>query len=50
MERVEAKIGNANQPMFDVTELDRVYYTSFGDTDDDGNNVLPYGEDIQDHK
>ena len=32
MEQVEAKIGNAKQPLFDDTEPDRVYYSAFGDT------------------
>ena len=32
--------------MFDGEEVDRVYYSAFGDTKDAENNVLPYGEDI----
>ena len=47
MENVEAKIGNAKQPLFDCTEPYKAYYSDFGDTDDDEKNVLPYGEDIQ---
>ena len=50
MERVEAKIGNSKKPMFDVTEPDRVYYSDFGYTNYSYNNVLPYGEYIQDQK
>ena len=50
MERVEAKIVNSKQPLFDGTEPDIVYYSAFGDTDDADNNLLPYGEDIQDQK
>ena len=47
MERVEAKIGNAKQPLFDGMEPDRVYYSAFGDTDNTDENVLPYGEESQ---
>ena len=50
MERVEAKIVNAKKPMFDGTDIDRVYYSAFGDTKYSDKNVLPYGEEIQDHK
>ena len=50
MERVEAKIVNADQTLFDGTDPDRVYYSDFGDTDDAGGNVLSYGEYIQDQK
>ena len=41
MERVEAKIVNAKKPMFDGTDIDRVYSSAFGDTDNAENNVLP---------
>ena len=47
IKRVEAKFGNSKQPLFDGMDPDRVYYSSFGDTEDTDNNVLPYGEDIQ---
>ena len=47
MERVEAKNLNTKIPLFYVTELYRVYYSVFGDTNDADNNILPYGEDIQ---
>ena len=50
MERVEAKIGNAKQPLFDGTDPERVYYSAFGEIDDADNNVLPYGEQIQEQK
>ena len=50
MERVEAKIGNSNQPLFGGTDPDRVYYSAFGDTRDADKNLLPCGEDIQDQK
>ena len=50
MERVEAKIGNDKQHMFDVTDPDRVYYSSFGDNDNADEKVLSYGEEIQDQK
>ena len=43
MEHVEAKIGNAKQPLFDGTEPDRVYYSDFGDTKYSEDNLLPYG-------
>ena len=43
MEHVEAKIGNAKQPLFDGTDPERVYYSDSGDTNDADNNVLPYG-------
>ena len=36
--------------MFDSTEPDRVYCSFFGDTENDDDNVLPYGEEIQDKK
>ena len=45
---MEAKIGNAKQPMFDGTYPDIVYYNDFWDTSDYDNNMLPYGEGIQD--
>ena len=47
MEGVEAKIGNAKQAIFDVTDTGRVYYSVFGYTYDANDNVLPYGVDIQ---
>ena len=47
MESVEAKIGNAKQPLFDGTGPDRIYYSAFGDTNDADKNVLPYGEEMQ---
>ena len=50
IKRVEAKFGNSKQPLFDGMDPDRVYYSSFGDTEDTDNNVLPYGEDIQYYK
>ena len=50
MECVEAKIGNARQPMFDDIEPDREYYIYFGDSDDTEKNLLPYGEEIKDQK
>ena len=31
-------------------DLDSVYYSGFGDNDDADNNLLPYGEDIQEQK
>ena len=43
MERVEDKIVNVNQHLFDGTDPDRVYYSAFGDTDDADNSMLPYG-------
>ena len=50
MERVEYKIKNAKQPLFDSTEPDIIYYSAFGDTNDVDDNVLPYGGEIQYHK
>ena len=50
MERVESKIGNAKQTLFYGTYSDRAYYSRFGDIDNADNNVLPYGEEIQDQK
>ena len=47
MERVEAKIGNAKQPLFDGSDPDRVYYSAFGDTNNSDVNILTYGEEIQ---
>ena len=44
MEHVEAKIGNAKQPLFYDTDPDRVYWSAFGDTDAGDENMLPYGE------
>ena len=34
MERVEDKIGNAKQTLFDGMDPDIVYYSSFGDSND----------------
>ena len=50
MERVEAKIGNAKQPLFDGTDSDRVYYSDFRCTYDADDRILIYGEEIQDQK
>ena len=47
MERVEAKIVNSKQPIFDRTEPDRVYYSAFGDTGDPQENLLTYEEEIK---
>ena len=47
---MEVKIGNTKQPLFDGTKPDRLYYSEFGDTYNTENNVLHYGEEIQDHK
>ena len=47
MERVETKILNAKQPLFDGTYPDRVCYSDYGETDDADDNLLPYGKDIQ---
>ena len=41
IEHVEDKVGNSEQPMFDGTDIDRVYSSAFGDTDNAENNVLP---------
>ena len=43
----KAKIGNAKQPLFGGTELDRVYYSAFGENHNYDNNMLQYDEDIQ---
>ena len=50
MEHVQDKIGNTKKPLFDSTEPDRVYYSASRDTNDVDNNILPYGEYIQDQK
>ena len=50
MELVKAKIGNSKKPLFDGTDPDRVYCSAFGDTDNYFDNMLPYGEYIQDQK
>ena len=50
MERVEAKIVNSKQPIFDRTEPDRVYYSAFGDTGDPQENLLTYEEEIKKQK
>ena len=50
LELVEISIGNDKQPLFDGADPDILYYSDFGDTNDAYNNVLPYGEDIQDQK
>ena len=46
MQRVEAKIGNAEQSLFDGTYPYRVYYSASWDNDYSDDNVLPYGEYI----
>ena len=43
MERFEAKLGNAKQPLLDGTGPDRVYYSAFGYTNGADKNFLPYG-------
>ena len=50
MEHVEAKIGNSNQPPFYSTDPERVYFGASEDINNSYNNVLTYGEDIQDQK
>ena len=50
MERVDEKPGNAKQHLFDGIDLDRVYYSAFGDINYADENVLPYSEEIQYHK
>ena len=50
MERVETKIVNYKPPLFDGMQLDRLYYSAFGDTENANENVLSYGEEIQDQK
>ena len=50
MEHVEAKIGNSNQPPFYSTDPERVYFSASEDINNSYNNVLTYGEDIQDQK
>ena len=47
---MEDKSGNDKQHLFDSTDPERVYYSDSGDTNNDDDNVLPYGEDIQYHK
>ena len=47
---MEDKSGNDKQHLFDCTDTERVYYSDSGDTNNDDDNVLPYGEDIQYHK
>ena len=50
MERMEAKIGNYNQPLFDGMHPDRVYCGAFWYTNDADDSLLTYGEEIQDQK
>ena len=50
MERVEDKIGNTKQSLFSDADSDKIYYSTFGYTDDADNNALTYGDDIQDQK
>ena len=50
MERVEAQIGNAKQPLFDGMKPDIVHYGAFWGTNNSDDIVLPYGEEIQDKK
>ena len=50
MYRVEDQFRNSKKPLFDGTDPYRVYYSAFGDTYDADKNLLPYGEEIQDHK
>ena len=50
MERGEAKIGNTKQTLFGGNKKGILYYSDFGDTNDADDNVLPYGEYIQDQK
>ena len=47
---VEDKIGDSKQPLFDGMDPEIVYYSAFGDAGNSENNVLPYGEEIQDQK
>ena len=50
IERVEPKTLNSNQHMFDCTDPDKVYCSTFGDSGNSDDNLLPYAEEIQDQK
>ena len=50
IKRVEVKIVNSKQPLFDDMDIGRVYYSTFGDTDNAEENLLFYWGYIQDHK
>jgi hypothetical protein len=50
METLESKIGNYRQPAFNIEVPDEIYYEAFGDDTTSDDNVLPYGDEINDVK
>ena len=50
MKSVESKIGNEKVPIYDASKPDKIYFSAFGEHDDDDDNLLPYGEEIVDQK
>ena len=47
MKRMEVNIRNSKQPLIYGIDSYIVYYSAFGDTKGADNNMLPYGEEIQ---
>ena len=50
MEILESNIGNIKQPLYDGIQPYNIYYLAFDDYIDIDDMVLPYGQDIKDHK
>ena len=47
---VEGRIGNHHQPIYDIFDPDRIYFSAFGDQPDEDDRLLSYGEEIMDQK
>ena len=41
---VEGRIGNHHQPIYDLFDPDRIYFSAFGYQLDEEDRLLPYGE------
>ena len=49
-ESIKSNIGNIKQPLYDGIQPNNIYYLAFDDYIDIDDMVLPYGQDIKDHK
>ena len=47
---VGGRIGNHRQPIYDPVDPDRIYFSAFGEQPDEDDRLIPFGEEIMDHK
>ena len=50
MRSVEARIGNAKQPLFNLADPEHIYYDAFDDDVNGDDIYLPYGDELQEMK